>query len=75
MAVSSVRLTSALVLKSKTGVDAGGSDVFKNITLKRVKTAAAEQDVFDVAKGIALVLKNPVSGILRQDVNEIISQI
>jgi hypothetical protein len=73
MAVNQVKLTSALILKVKSGVDTNGNDVFKNISLKKVKTAAPEQDVFDVAQGLASVLKNPVDGILRQDVNELIS--
>lgn len=73
MAVNQVKLTSALVLKVKSGVDTNGNDVFKNISLRKVKTTALEQDVFDVAQGLAGVLKNPVDGILRQDVNELIS--
>lgn len=73
MAVNQVRLTSALLLKVKSGVDTNGNDVFKNISLKKVKTTALEQDVFDVAQGFAVVLKNPVEGIMRQDVNELIS--
>lgn len=73
MAVNQVKLTSALLLKVKSGVDTNGNDVFKNISLKKVKTTALEQDVFDVAQGLAVVLKNPVDGIMRQDVNELIS--
>lgn len=73
MAVNQVRLTSALILKVKSGVDTNGNDVFKNISLKKVKTTALEQDIFDVAQGIAGVLKNPVQGIMRQDLNELIS--
>lgn len=73
MAVNQVKLTSALLLKVKSGVDTNGNDVFKNISLKKVKTTALEQDVFDVAQGLAGVLKNPVDGIMRQDVNELIS--
>lgn len=75
MAVNQVKLTSALLLKVKSGVDTNGNDVFKNISFKRVKTTALEQDVFDVAQGIAGVLKNPVQGIMRQDVNELISSL
>lgn len=74
MAVNQVKLTSALILKVKSGVDTNGNDVFKNISLTKVKPAALEQDVFDVAQGFAVVLKNPVSSIMRQDVNELVSQ-
>lgn len=74
MAVNQVRLTSALILKIKSGVDENGNDVFKNISLKKVKTNALEQDIFDIAQGFAGVLRNPVEGIMRQDLNELISQ-
>jgi hypothetical protein len=73
MAVNQVKLSSALVLKVKTGVDSSGNDVFKNIALKKVKTAAADQDVFDVAQGFKNVLKDSVTGIMKQDVNELVS--
>jgi hypothetical protein len=73
MAVNQVKLSSVLVLKVKTGVDSSGNDVFKNISLKKVKTTAADQDVFDVAQGFKNVLKDTVAGIMKQDVNELVS--
>jgi hypothetical protein len=72
--INLVKLTSALVLKVKSGVDANGNDLFKNITLKKVKTSAPEQDLFDVAQGIGALLNTPVEGIFRQNLDEMISQ-
>lgn len=72
--INLVKLTSALVLKIKSGVDSKGNDVFKNITLKKVKPAALDQSVFDVAQGIAAVLNTPLEGVFRQNLDEMISQ-
>lgn len=72
--INLVKLTSALVLKIKSGVDSKGNDVFKNITLKKVKPAALDQSVFDVAQGIAAVLNTPIEGVFRQNLDEMISQ-
>lgn len=73
MAVSTVKLTSALMMKVKTGVDGKGNDIFKNITFKKIKPAAAEEDVFAVAQGIASILAVPVSSIQRQDLDELVN--
>lgn len=37
--ISRINLTSVLVLMVKTGVDAAGNNLYKNITLKKVKPA------------------------------------
>jgi hypothetical protein len=71
--VNTLKLTSALVLKVRTGVDATGNDLFRNISLKKVKPTASEQDMFDVAQAIAAVLNATVSGIFRQDTDEIVN--
>lgn len=74
MAVNPVRVSSTLLLKVKSGVDENGKDTYRNISFRKVKPTAPEEDLFDVAQGIADVLKNPVQGIMRQDVNELISE-
>jgi hypothetical protein len=71
--VNTFKLTSALVLKVRTGADANGNDLFKNISLKKVKPTATEQDMFDVAQAIAAVLKSTVAGVFRQDTDEIVN--
>ena len=72
MAVTETKLTTALVLKLKTGV-LNGKDVFKSLSFKRVKATVPDQDIFDVAQGIAGILSSPVNGIYKQDVNELIN--
>jgi hypothetical protein len=70
MAVAGTKITTALVIKVKTGV-LNGQDVFKSLTFKRVKGAALDQEIFDVAEGIATILGSPVNSIYKQDVNEL----
>lgn len=72
MAANSVQLTSALVLKINAGVDTNGNDVYKNITFKKVKASAADQNVLDVAQAIGQVLRTPIDNVLRQNLNELI---
>lgn len=73
MAATAVKLTSAMVIKIRTGADAKGNDVYKNITIKKVKPAAAEQDVLEVAQSIGAILGSPVNGIFRQNLDEIVN--
>lgn len=70
MAITETKLTTALVVKVKTGTQ-NGKDVFKNLTFKRVKEQAADVDIFEVAKGISDILAYPVSSIYKQDVTEL----
>ena len=72
MAVSGTKITTALVLKIKTGV-LNGTDVFKSLNFKKVKAGATDTDIFAVAQGIASILTNPVSSIYKQDVNELLN--
>lgn len=74
MPVSGLKISSSLVLRVKTGVDGSGNDILSTVTLRRVKTSAPDQDLYDTAQGISALLKNPVDSILRQDVNELINQ-
>lgn len=71
--ISKINLTSALVLKVKTGVDGAGNNVYKNITLKKVKPGTLEQDIFDVAQAITTVLAPTFAGLYRQDLDEIVN--
>jgi hypothetical protein len=73
--INLVKLTSALVLKVQSGTDTDGNTLYRNITLKKVKPAAVEQDLFDVATAISALLENPVEGIFRQNLDEMISSL
>lgn len=70
MAVVGTKVTTAMVLKVKTGVQ-NGKDVLKSITLKKVKGSAADADIYEVAKSISSILSYPLSSISKQDVNEL----
>jgi hypothetical protein len=70
MAVTETKVTTALVLKLKTG-QLNGKDVFKNLTFKRVKSEVVDGDIFAVAVGVAGILAYPVSSIYKQEVNEL----
>lgn len=72
MAVSSTKLTSVLILKVKTGTDAKGNDTTSNLSIRKVKVTAVDDDVFQIAQAIGNILSQPVVGTLRQDVNQII---
>lgn len=69
MAVKDLKLTTSLVLKFKTG-----GDVTKAVTLRKVKTTANHQDVYDVAQLIFGLIDGTAAGIQRQDVSELINE-
>lgn len=73
MAVSKVKLSSAMVLKVRTGQDALGKDVFRSISLKKVKPGTPEQDIFDVALQMSSMLNGTFAGLFRQDMDEVVN--
>jgi hypothetical protein len=66
-----IKLTSAIILKANVGTDELGNDVYKNLTFKKVKASATDQDVLDVAQALALLVDGTVSSIMRQNLDEI----
>lgn len=74
MAVNGVKLSTNLIIKVKTGVDAKGNDLFKNVTLRKIKTTAVDADVYEVAGAIGGLIKFPVEAISKQEVSELINQ-
>lgn len=73
MAVLATDLATSLMLKVKVGVDQNQNDVYKTMTLKRVKVTAVDQDIYDVANGIAAVLKYPVQDIIKSQTRQLVS--
>lgn len=67
MAVQATKIKSDLVLRVITGQDEEGEDVLRTKTFSKVKTDATDQNVFDVANGIAAVLAHPVFEVKRVD--------
>lgn len=73
MAASANKLYSDLAIVVKTGTDAKGKDILKKSTPGKLVLTAADQDVYDVVKGIELVLNNPVNEIQKLDHSAIIN--
>ncbi|SEF39356.1 Protein of unknown function [Caloramator fervidus] len=73
MAVTSVKVTSNVIFKVKVGVDQNGNDIEKNVTLKRIKANAQDQDVFDVVLALSNLLEGPVQSVTRQDISQLIN--
>ncbi|CDF57340.1 DUF1659 domain-containing protein [Thermobrachium celere] len=74
MAVRDLKQSSTLLIKFKVGVDSRGNDIFKIINLRKVKTTAQHQDIYDVAQAIATLVDGTLSGVLRQDLAELINE-
>ena len=72
MAVIENKVTTTVTLKVKTGTK-NGKDVFRNISLSKVKSTASAEDIYAVAAGIGSLLNYPVSSILKQDTNELVN--
>ena len=73
MAASSNKLSTDLAIVLKTGTDIDGKDILKKSTLGKLTLTAADQDVYDVVKGIELVLNGPINEIQKVDHNVIIN--
>lgn len=67
MAATATKLSSSLVLKYVDGVDATGKEVIKSQRFSKVKTSAAEQDLFDVAAAIEPLLGKTLNELVRED--------
>lgn len=74
MAVVSTKTQSSVIIRYKTGVDAKGNDVFDSQRLSKINTASPDQDIYDVAEAMASLINYPVTQIIRDDQNSIISE-
>lgn len=72
MPVNKVPVGAVLRLELQTGVDAGGNPVFRNRSLNNVKPAAADQDLYDVAVGLAGLQEYSLNGVIRIDRAQIV---
>ncbi|WP_139902899.1 DUF1659 domain-containing protein [Clostridium thermarum] len=68
MAVLTTKDSTKLGIVMITGVDEKGDDVKKTMSLSKIKVAAADDNLFAVAKAIEPLLKYPVASIERNDV-------
>lgn len=73
MAVIKVPTGATLRLVLQTGVDGGGNAILRNKSFSNVKTAAPDQNIFDVAQALANLQQFTLNGISRVDTADIIS--
>lgn len=74
MAIDNQKLSTSLIIKLDAGVNENGKSINKIFTLRKIKPAAADQDVYDVGTSLAGIMKLPVSEISRQDLSALISE-
>lgn len=67
MAVTKVPGNSALKLVLHVGDSENGNPILRNKSLNNVKSAAADQDIFDVAGALAELQDYALNGIIRVD--------
>ncbi|MDD2212552.1 MAG: DUF1659 domain-containing protein [Clostridia bacterium] len=67
MAVSKVSAGSVLRLELHAGNDGSGNPIFRNKSLNNVKPTASDQDLFDVAGGLAALQELPLNNVSRID--------
>ena len=67
MAVVSTKVSSALKLTMKTGIDINGKDVFVTKALGSLKVDSVDADVFAVGEAISNIKTYPLIGLNRQD--------
>lgn len=73
MAASATKLYSDLAIVVKTGTDVNGKDILKRSAIGKLVLTAPDQNVYDVVKGIEVVLNYPISEIQKIDHNAIIN--
>ncbi|WP_258359429.1 DUF1659 domain-containing protein [Moorella sulfitireducens (nom. illeg.)] len=71
MAVISTPLATSFRIQVQTGTDTNGQPVYRLRSYSRVKPAATDQDVFDVAQAIGTLQVNPVIAISRLNENDL----
>ncbi|MBU3180708.1 DUF1659 domain-containing protein [Clostridium psychrophilum] len=67
MAVISTKVSSALKLTMKVGVDINGKDKFATKILGNLKVAALDADIFAIGQAISNMKTYPLFGLDRQD--------
>ncbi len=74
MAVVKSLMASQLQLQVVKDTDAKGSPVLGKITYSNIKTAAAEQDLYDVGIALGGLQQYPLYGVLRINTNQLINE-
>jgi len=74
MAVISTKVSSALKLTMKVGVDTTGKDKYATKILGNLKVAALDEDVFAIGQAISDIRTYPLFGLDRQDQFSLVTQ-
>lgn len=67
MAATATKLQTTLIVKYIDGVDPKGKEITKSQRFSKVKTNAAEQGIFDVAKEVEKLIGKTLDEIIRED--------
>jgi hypothetical protein len=67
MAAKATKLETGMILKYKDGVDKNGKEIIKKQSFSKIKTSAADQDLFDVAKEFEKLLGKTLDELIRED--------
>lgn len=67
MAATATKLQAALVIKYKDGVDDKGKEKIKSMKFSKVKTSAADQDIYDVSIELGKLLGKTLDEVVRED--------
>ncbi|MCB2295332.1 DUF1659 domain-containing protein [Clostridium algoriphilum] len=67
MAVISTKVSSALKITMKVGVDTSGNDKYATKVLGNLKVSALDEDVFEIGRTISDMKTYPLFGLDRQD--------
>ena len=75
MAVVSTPLDSLLVARYQIGVSASGSPILRQKSLTGIKTAATNQDVYDVVSALFGLLQYPLIEVRRNNQFDLVNQV
>ncbi|WP_347489224.1 DUF1659 domain-containing protein [Desulfoscipio sp. XC116] len=67
MAVEKVPSGTVLRMQFQTGLDGDGDPIYRTKSLSNVKTDAADQDIFDVARALVQLQEHTLVAVLRVD--------
>lgn len=73
MAVIATKTLTAVILRAKTGVDAGGNDIITSQKIGKVKVTAADQDILDTATSIGALLEYTLTGVSKADETQLVN--
>lgn len=74
MPVTANKVSSTLQLKVKTGIDESGNDLVSTQSFRRVKSSAADSDLYAVAQTIGSLESTPIVSVIKADSFELVNE-